>query len=301
MAEPEPVGDAWLVAPGDQARYAVKLTVERRGDGPIALYAGEAARKHELERDDRRIATLETQLGRVEEGSDGGPGVRRRAAAGARRAARPSAHELATSAAPPPPATGNWFAYELVPVRHVIRARSRRSPTSCARLAQTIGRVNVAAARGAGAAGGGAGRARPTSAWPRAASATSRRSRSGRRRCTRGVEDARRRRQAVPLRLHRLPRDRLAEAGRRQPRHRREARRSSTCSARPATGRASKHVDEAGLDEPPYAGASGRPIASAPTTATPRSTPTRSSWCPTCATSSARVTAKRRAPRSATA
>ncbi|MGZ3428785.1 MAG: hypothetical protein ACXVCV_19160, partial [Polyangia bacterium] len=62
MGEPEAVGDSWLTAPGDLARYAVKLTVERRGDGPLALYTGEAARKREIEKDDRRLRTLELEL-----------------------------------------------------------------------------------------------------------------------------------------------------------------------------------------------------------------------------------------------
>ncbi|HEX9105043.1 MAG TPA: hypothetical protein VF997_22685, partial [Polyangia bacterium] len=123
MAEPEPVptsdGSAWLMAPADLARSAVRLTVERRGDGPMQLYAGEAARKHEVERDDRRIATLKQQLGEWNKDATAD-----RAFVAARQqeldelvAARA---RLATGAPPPPPSTGNWFSYELVPVRHAI-------------------------------------------------------------------------------------------------------------------------------------------------------------------------------------
>jgi hypothetical protein len=145
MAEPEPIGEAWLTAPADLARYAVKLTVERRGDGPMALYAGEAARKHDVEKADRRLKTLETQLAEWKKDPT---------ADKAFVAARQKEHDelaatrkvLATSAPPPPPATGNWFSYELVPVRHVIP----RDPTIAEELrglAQTIGRINVAAAK----------------------------------------------------------------------------------------------------------------------------------------------------------
>ena len=145
MAEPEPIGDAWLTAPADLARYAVKLTVERRGDGPMTLYAGEAARKRDVEKADRRLKTLETQLAEWKKDPT---------ADKAFVAARQKEHDelaatrktLSTSAPPPPPATGNWFSYELVPVRHVIP----RDPTiadELRALAQAIGRINVAAAK----------------------------------------------------------------------------------------------------------------------------------------------------------
>ena len=156
MAEPEPVGEAWLVAPADLARYAAKLTIERRGDGPLVLYAGEAARKRQLERDDRRIATLKLQLAQWKKD----PTADKEFVAARQRELdelTATRRTLATSAPPPPPASGNWFAYELVPVRHVI-ARDPDVAADLRKLAQTIGRVNLAAARGqpAPAAEGGA-------------------------------------------------------------------------------------------------------------------------------------------------
>ena len=147
MAEPEPAGDgAWVMAPGDLARYAVKLTLERRGDGPLTLYAGEAARKHEVERDDRRIASLKLQLEawKKDATADQAFVAARQKELDELTAER---HKLATGAPPPPPSTGSWFSYELVPVRHVI-PRDAGVADELRALAKTIGRVNVQAARG---------------------------------------------------------------------------------------------------------------------------------------------------------
>jgi hypothetical protein len=146
MGEPEPIGDSWLTAPGDLARYAVKLTVERRGDGPLALYAGEAARKREIEKDDRRIKTLEAELAawKKDPSADKAFVAARQKERDELAAARA---KLATSAPPPPPATGNWFSYELTPVRHVI-ARDPEIAEELKQLAHAIGETNLAAARG---------------------------------------------------------------------------------------------------------------------------------------------------------
>jgi hypothetical protein len=159
MGEPEPVptsdGDAWLAAPADLARYAVKLSIERRGDGPMALYAGEAARKRELDKDDRRIKTLETQLAEWKKDATAD-----KTFVAARQKERDELaaqrQQLATGALPPPPATGNWFAYELVPIRHVI-ARDAAVAEELKQLAHAIGETNVAAARGKPAPVAGAG------------------------------------------------------------------------------------------------------------------------------------------------
>ncbi|MGZ3426074.1 MAG: multiheme c-type cytochrome, partial [Polyangia bacterium] len=146
MGEPEAVGDSWLTAPGDQARYAVKLTVERRGDGPLALYTGEAARKREIEKDDRRLRTLELELATWKKDSSAD-----KAFVAARQTERDelvaARQKLATTAPPPPPATGNWFSYELVAVRHVI-ARDPEIAGELKQLAHAIGKSNLAAARG---------------------------------------------------------------------------------------------------------------------------------------------------------
>ncbi len=145
MGEPEPVATAWLMAPADLARYALKLTVDWRSDGPMALYAGEAARKREVERNDKRIATLKTQLGewKKDPTADKAFVAARQKELDDLEAARKA---LATNAPPPPPSTGNWFSYELVPVRHVI-ARDPTVAEELTQLAKKIGETNLAAAK----------------------------------------------------------------------------------------------------------------------------------------------------------
>lgn len=145
MAEPEPVGTAWLMAPGDQARYAVRVQLERRGPGPVALYAGEAARKRELDKAARRMTTLEAQLAEWKKD----PTADKAFVAARQQELDQLAGEkqkLQTSAPPPPPSTGNWLSYELVPVRHTI-ARDPAVADELNQLARTIGKANLAAAQ----------------------------------------------------------------------------------------------------------------------------------------------------------
>ena len=154
MAEPEPVtageatageATAWLMAPADLARYAVKLGVEWRGDGPMALYAGEAARKLTAARAERRMATLKAQL--VEWRKD--PTADKAFVAERQKEYDKLVADyqaLQHGAPPPPPSTGNWFSYELVPVRHVI-PRDPGVADELERLAKTIGDTNFAAAK----------------------------------------------------------------------------------------------------------------------------------------------------------
>ncbi|HEY2745223.1 MAG TPA: multiheme c-type cytochrome [Polyangia bacterium] len=144
MAEPQAVGGAWLMAPADLARYAVKLGVEWRGEGPMTAYAGEAGRKRELERSDKRIATLKTQLGewKKDPTADKSFVAARQKELDELTAAR----QTLTAAPPPPPATGNYFSYELVPVRHVI-PRDPGVAAELTALARRIGETNLAAAK----------------------------------------------------------------------------------------------------------------------------------------------------------
>jgi hypothetical protein len=145
MPEAEPVGSAWLMAPADQARYAVKVQLERRGPGALTLYAGEAARKRELDRADKRIAMLKAQLAEWKKDPTAD-----QAFVAAREQELDElvgqAQKLKTTA-PPPPSTGNWFSYELTPVRHTI-ARDPTVADELRQLARAIGKANLAAAQG---------------------------------------------------------------------------------------------------------------------------------------------------------
>ena len=145
MSEPEPVGDGWLMAPADLARFAVKLTVEVKGPGSLTLAPGAAGRKRELERTDKRIATLRAQLSEWKKDATADAGFV--AARQQELEALVAARQQLASGPPPPPPTGNWFSYELVPMRHTI-ARDPAVAGELRELARAIGRANLTAAAG---------------------------------------------------------------------------------------------------------------------------------------------------------
>ncbi|MDB4970288.1 MAG: hypothetical protein JWN44_5977 [Myxococcales bacterium] len=147
MEEPEPVGTSWLAAPGDLARYAVKLDVSFVKAGPpIVQFAGEAARKRTLQKAQRRIATLQTQIAEWKKDPTADKAF---VSARENELAELQEQQLMMGRALPvmPPKDSNYFEYELVPMRHTIP----RDPVVAAeltRLAHTIGQVNLAAAKG---------------------------------------------------------------------------------------------------------------------------------------------------------
>jgi hypothetical protein len=141
MQEPEKIGDAWLMAPGEQLKQVVKLSLSLGEPGkPVALFAGAAARKLERERADKRIATLAAQLATWQKDASAD-----RAFVAARQAEleglRVERARMNGATADTPPATGNWFTYELVPVRHVI-PRDEAVATELRALAKKIGGQN---------------------------------------------------------------------------------------------------------------------------------------------------------------
>ena len=284
-----------------RAWRASSCTSNGAATGRSRSFAGEAARKRARRARGQAHRDADAAARGVEEGPDGRQGVR----GGARRRSSTSCTAERRSA-------GDEQAGRR-------RRRAATSPTSWCRCGTrsraiaevadaaarswrtTIGRVNLAAAQASTRAAGRGGRADATSAstacekchkpavefWKKT-------------RARAGVEDAGRRRQAVRLRLHRLPRHRLGEAGRRQPRHRREARRWSTCSARPATARARCTSTRRARGAADHRDASRAERFCADNCHTKEHSDTFAAACPTCATSSARATARRRARRSAT-
>lgn len=143
MAEPEPVGAGWLMAPGEQAKYAVKLDVSLDGKTPLKLYAGTAARARERAMIDKRIATLREQLAAWKKDPT--------ADAKFVAARQEELDELGVAAkhleTPPPKPAGSWFEYERVAMRHTI-ARDPEIAGELRQLARDIGKINLAAAQG---------------------------------------------------------------------------------------------------------------------------------------------------------
>jgi hypothetical protein len=144
MIEPESAGDGFIVAPADLARYAVKLTLAVRAPGKLQLYAGEAERKRQRDKADKRIATLKEQLGVWQKDPTAEASfvaARQEELTELERQRRELDHE-----APPPP-TGSWFSYELVPMSRKI-PRDPKVADQLQQLARAIGRVNLQAAQG---------------------------------------------------------------------------------------------------------------------------------------------------------
>ena len=148
MVEPEPVGDGWLLAPADQGRRAARLEIVR-GAAPAgtrlrpARFDGEAGRARGLERLDRRIAALREQLAawRGDKTADATFVAAREAELAAQGAARAELAAAATPAPSPP-----YFTYSLVPVRRALP----RDPDVVAKLQaldRAIGKSNLEAAQ----------------------------------------------------------------------------------------------------------------------------------------------------------
>jgi hypothetical protein len=145
MAEAEPAGGGWLVAPADQGRRVARIELHVRG-GRVSLepFAGEAARRLRLERLERKRATLTTQLAtwKLDPHADR---AFVEARAGELAALEGERAKLRTER-PQPPA-GSYFTYELVPVRHAL-ARDPDVAADLAALAREIGQANLRAAQG---------------------------------------------------------------------------------------------------------------------------------------------------------
>jgi hypothetical protein len=143
LVEPEAVGDSFLVAPADQARYAAKLEIEWRTPGKLAWFGGETAQKRQLDKSTARIGELQKQLAEWKKDPT--------ADAQFVQARQTELDQLlkehaALAQAKLVPPTGNWFSYALVPVTHKI-ARDPGVAKELTKLAHDIGQANFRAAR----------------------------------------------------------------------------------------------------------------------------------------------------------
>ena len=148
MREAEPVHGGWLVSPADQGRRVVQLQVARAGAPAgqhlaLTAFEGSAGRALALARADRRIADLQKQLAiwTTDETADPTFVEARRAELASTRTERAT---LASSPLAPP--TGPYFTYALVDIRRSLP----RDPDVARRLGtldHAIGLANVAAAR----------------------------------------------------------------------------------------------------------------------------------------------------------
>jgi len=148
MPEPEPVGEAWLVAPADQGRRAARIDLYR-GEAPagahlsLARFDGEAGRARTLLRLDKRKAALAEQLAAFRADKSADPAF---VAARAEELRQVTAERDRAATAPLTPPAGPYFTYALVP----IRTKLPRDPAVAAALqalARDNGRANLAAAQ----------------------------------------------------------------------------------------------------------------------------------------------------------
>lgn len=144
MPEAEPVGHGFLVAPADQGRKVARLELHVI-DGKVALapFAGESARRLELERVKRKIATLSLELAgwlRDPHADHAFVKARKDELAGLEARSETLAHGH-----PTPPAS-SYFTYSLDPVR-VATPDDPKVAAALGRMYRRIGEVNLAEAK----------------------------------------------------------------------------------------------------------------------------------------------------------
>ncbi|MEO6950929.1 MAG: multiheme c-type cytochrome [Polyangia bacterium] len=147
MREAEPVNTGWLVSPSDQGRRVAQLQIARAGAPAgqhleLAAFEGPAGRALALARADRRIAELKKQLDVWVADKTADP-----AFVSARRDELTSTHADRTklASAPLTPPAGPYFTYALVDIKRALP----RDPDVAKRLRtldHSIGLANVAAA-----------------------------------------------------------------------------------------------------------------------------------------------------------
>jgi hypothetical protein len=142
-AEAEPVGDAFLVAPADQGRRVARLELHVVGGKPArVLFGGEAARRAQLDRVAHKIETLKSQLA----GWRNDPNADKAfVKARADELADLETQRIKLEHEKPAPPSTSYFTYTLVPVKRQL-LRDAEVAATLQKLDREIGRVNLAAA-----------------------------------------------------------------------------------------------------------------------------------------------------------
>jgi hypothetical protein len=143
MEESERVGDTWLVAPADQGRKVARLELHVAGNGPMVAVDSAAARTRKADKLQQKMDALAAQLEEWKKAPDTD------AAFLAERETemetwRKERGQLLLEKPPRP--SGNWFSYDLVPVRTKI-ARDAQVAKELRTLARDIGHMNLEASR----------------------------------------------------------------------------------------------------------------------------------------------------------
>jgi Cytochrome c554 and c-prime len=144
MAEAEPVGKAWLVAPADQARRVARIELHVKNGQPApTMFAGADARKLQLDRAQKRIDALKAQLDEWQNDPTADASFVK-----ARRDELTSlqAERDRLAASTPAPPAGSYFTYALVPVRRAL-PRDAKVAERLKELDREIGAANFAAAQ----------------------------------------------------------------------------------------------------------------------------------------------------------
>jgi hypothetical protein len=144
MVEAEPVGHGFLVAPADLARRAARIELHVQ-DGKVALtpFGGEAARRVALDRVARKIATLTVELSAWKSDPHADPAFVK---ARSDELAQLERDQKRLQEEKPTPPAGSYFTYALEPVKRSVP----RDPTvadALRRLDRRIGAANLEAAR----------------------------------------------------------------------------------------------------------------------------------------------------------
>ena len=144
MPEAEPVKGGFLVAPADQARRVVRIELHvKKGVVALTPFAGEAARRVTIERQQRKITTLTLQLA----GWKSDPHADKAfVAAREKELAEVSADKARLEKEKPVPPDTSYFTYALEPVR-VALPRDPKVAGELRALAREIGQKNLAAAK----------------------------------------------------------------------------------------------------------------------------------------------------------